>query len=89
MTRTSLLAVGALLAVTSACALALAVFAGQGDWLGPDRAWLEPYLGSGGAVAAGIGLVTAALILGIGMGHWRDPRPVPTSTARHHEGLQG
>lgn len=89
MTRALLIAVGALLAVTSAGVLAVAVFAGQGDWLGPDLAWLEPYLGSGGAAAAGIGLVTAALILGIGMGHWWDPRPVPTSDARHHEGLQG
>jgi hypothetical protein len=53
MTRTLLLAVGALLAVTSACVLAVAVFAGQGDRLGADLAWLEPYLGSGGAVAAG------------------------------------
>ena len=89
MTRTLLLAVGALLAVTSVCVLAVAAFAGQGDRLGADLAWLEPYLGSGGAVAAGIGLVAAALILGIGMGHWRDPRPVPTSNARRHEGLQG
>ena len=48
MTRTLLLAVGALLAVTSACVLAVAVLAGQGDRLGADLAWLEPYLGSGG-----------------------------------------
>ena len=89
MTRTLLLAVGALLAATSACVLAVAVFVGQGDRFGADPAWLEPYLGSGGAVAAGIGLVTAALILGIGMGHWRDPKHVPTSNARRQEGLQG
>ena len=89
MTRTLLLAVGALLAVTSASVLAVTAFAGQGDWLGADLGRLEPYLGSGGAVAAGIGLVTAALILGIGMGHWRDPKHVPTSNARRQEGLQG
>ena len=55
MTRTLLLGVGALLAVTSACVLAVAVLAGQG-WLGQNLVWLEAYLGSGGAVAPGLGL---------------------------------
>ena len=89
MTRFVLLAVGVLFAVISACVFAVTVVAGKGDWLGRDLAWLAPYLGSGGVVAAGIGLVAAALMLGIGMGHWRHPKPVPTSDARHHEGLQG
>ena len=56
MSRTLLLAVDAWLALTSACVLAAAVLAGQGDRLGADLAWLERYLGSGGAVAAGLGL---------------------------------
>jgi hypothetical protein len=55
LSRTLLLAVGALLAMTSASVRAVAVLAGQGDWLGADP-WLEGYLGSGGAVAAGPGL---------------------------------
>ncbi len=79
MTRIFLLAAGALVFVLSAAVLALSVLDGR----------FSSYLGSGGVVAAGIGLVVLALIVGIGMGRWRHPRPVPTSNARHHEGMQG
>ena len=46
-------------------------------------------VGGGGVVAAGIGLTAAAVLLGIGLGHWNDPKPVPTVAERRHEGLQG
>jgi len=88
MNRTLMLAIGGLLAVFSACLLGWVVVAGQGYLLGPDLAQLEPYLGTAGVVVAGIGLVLAALLVGIGMGRWDHPKPVPTSAARRGEGLQ-
>jgi hypothetical protein len=63
--------------------------AGQGDLLGRDVAWVAPYVGGGGVVAAGLGLTAAAILLGIGLGQWDDPKPVPTAAERRHEGLQG
>jgi len=87
MNRMILVGGGVFLAVISVAILALAAMTDPAT--SPDTAWFEPYLGSGGVVAAGIGLVVAALILGIGMGRWRHPKPVPTSSARRHEGLQG
>lgn len=89
MNRMILVAGGAVLGVISLGVLALAAIAGADPAPGPDTGWFVPYLGSGGVVAAGIGLVVAALIMGIGMGRWRHPKAVPSSTARHHEGLQG
>ena len=53
--KLTMLAIGVMLAVISACLLGVVVLAGQGDLLNPDVAWLEPYVGSGGGVAAGIG----------------------------------
>jgi hypothetical protein len=88
MNRVLMLVVGGVVAVFSAGLLGVAVVAGHGDLLESDIAWFAPYLGTGGAIAAGIGLVVAAVLLGIGMGRWEDPRPVPTSAARRHEGLQ-
>ena len=81
--------VGALLAAISIGLLGLAVVAAQGDLLGRDVAWVTPYVGGGGVVAAGLGLTAAAILLGIGLGQWDDPKPVPTPGERRHEGLQG
>jgi hypothetical protein len=88
MNRTLMLAIGGMLAALSVCLLALGVMAGRGNLVGPDLASLEPYLGTAGVVAAGIGLVVAALCVGIGMGRWAYPKPVPTRAARRGEGLQ-
>ena len=87
--KLTILAVGVMLAVISACLLGVVVLAGQGDLLNQDVAWLEPYVGSGGGVAAGIALVAAAVMIGIGLGRWEHPKPVPTNTERRNEGLQG
>ena len=87
--KKTMLAVGLMLAVISAGLLGVVVLASQGDLLKSDGAWLEPYVGSGGVVAAGIAMVAAAVMIGIGLGRWEDPKPVPTATERHHEGLQG
>jgi len=87
--KLTMVLVGSVLAAISIAVLAFAVAAGQGDLLGRDMAWLEPYVGGGGVVAAGIGLTAAAVLLGIGLGHWNDPKPVPTVAERRHEGLQG
>ena len=88
MNRTLVMAIGGLLAALSACLLGLAMVASRGNLVGRDLASVEPYLGTAGVVAAGIGLVVAALCVGIGMGRWSHPRPVPTRAARRDEGLQ-
>jgi hypothetical protein len=87
--RHAIVLVGALLAAISIGVLGLAVVAGQGDLLGRDVAWVTPYVEGGGVVAAGLGLTAAAILLGIGLGQWDDPKPVRTRAERRHQGLQG
>lgn len=88
MNRTFVLAIGGVIALISAFLIGLAVVGGRGDGLDPGLTPLEPYLGTAGVVAAGIGLATAALLVGIGMGRWNHPKPVRTREARRDEGLQ-
>lgn len=78
--KVRMLIVGVVLAVVSAGLLGVVML---------NVASLEPYVGSGGVVAAGIVLVAAAVMIGIGLGRWEHPKPVPTATERRHEGLQG
>ena len=87
MNRTLVLAIGGVIAVLS-CLFGLVVVAGRGDRFGPDMTHIEPYLGTAGVVATAIGLVTAAILMGIGMGRWNHPKAVPTRAARREEGLQ-
>ena len=81
--------VGALLAAISIGLLGLAVVAGQGDLLGRDVAWVTPYVGGGGVVAAGLGLTAAAIcsVSVLASGTIRSPCRLPGE--RRHEGLQG
>ena len=78
--KVTMLTVGVVLAVLSAGLLGVVML---------NIASLEPYVGSGGVVAAGLGLVAAAVMIGIGLGRWEHPKPVPTASQRRHEGLQG
>lgn len=78
--KVTMVTVGVVLAVISAGLLGA---------VGLNVASLEPYVGSGGVVVAGIALVAAAVMIGIGLGRWEHPKPVPTNTERRHEGLQG
>lgn len=88
MSRSALLLLGGLCAVLSAGLIAAAVMARQPDFLGPDLARFGPYAGVLFSVGAGIMVVLAAVCLGIGMGHWRHPRRVPTEAERRHEGVR-
>ena len=88
MNRTFVLAIGGVIALISACLIGLAVVAGRDDRFGPGLTPLEPHLGTAGVVAAGIGLASAAMLVGIGMGRWNQPKPVPTREGRRDEGLQ-
>jgi hypothetical protein len=88
MNRTLMLAIGGLLAFLSACLLAFARVVSGGNLVDQDLGSFGPYFGTACVVAAGIGLVLAALCVGIGMGRWSHPKPVPTSAARREEGLQ-
>jgi len=89
MYRPVAVAAGVLIGAVSLILLGLAAVSANGHLLGSDLAWLEPWVGTGAAVSGGIGLAVAALAIGLGMGRWTDPKPVPTASARHHEGLQG
>ena len=88
--KLTMLAVGVMLAADRDVPAARGGGAGRRRRPAESRcSWLEPYVGSGAGVAAGIGLVTAAVLIGIGLGRWGHPKPVPTSTERRNEGLQG
>lgn len=68
--------------------LALGITAERGG-LGSDMAWAEPYVGTGGMVLGGLALAAAFLLIGLALGRWQHPRPVPDPRERHHHGVQG
>jgi hypothetical protein len=89
MSRPFVVAAGVLIGAVSLVLLGLSAVSARGNLLDTDVAWLDPWMGTTAALAGGICMAIAALAIGIGMGRWSQPKPVPTSEARHHEGLQG
>ena len=83
MGRVVMLMGAVILGAMAAGFLALALSA-ERTGLSPDMAWAEPYVGPGG-----LSLAAAFLLVGLGMGRWRHPRPVPDAGDRRHEGVQG
>ena len=88
MGRTVMLMAAAVLGAMAVGFLALA-FSVERTGLSPDMAWAEPYVGPGGMIAGGLALASAFLLVGLSMGRWRHPRPVPDAQERRHEGVQG
>ena len=88
MGRVVMLMAAVILGAMAAGFLALALSA-ERNGLSPDMAWAEPYVGPGGMIVGGLALAAAFLLVGLGMGRWRHPRPVPDARERRHEGVQG
>ena len=88
MGRVVMLMGAVILGAIAAGFLALA-FSAERTGLSPDMAWAEPYVGPGGMIVGGLALAAAFLLVGLGMGRWRHPRPVPDAGDRRHEGVQG
>ena len=89
MYRPVAMVAGAFIGVVSLILLGLSAMSARDDLPAGDMAWLDPWMGTLAALAGGVGLAVAALTIGIGMGRWIHPKPLPTPEARHHEGLQG
>lgn len=83
MGRIVAICVGVALGGLAGVVLATATLIDVVKFLGPGRAWFEPFFRLGGIAVGGLILAAAFLVVGVGVGRWR--RPVPSHHRRSPE----